>query len=171
MTALAEKQSHTWTRSKHEWYVDLPSVSAAVFSVEEFGGSIHDPCTGFGNIVGQARLAGYEATGADISGRFSEWPQVDFFEDHSSRENIVFNPPYGRHPDGGQRLEERAILHALTVASGKVVAIQHLSWMAARLEWLKSIGCVRIWAVGPRPSMLPGSNLILGEKPGGGSKD
>ena len=171
MTALAEKQSHTWTRSEYEWYVDPPSCAAALFDVEQFDGVIHDPCCGMGNIVRAARSMGYNASGTDISGRFAQYHKIDFFGLSGRCDNIAFNPPYGKHPDKGLRLEERAIVHARDLARRKVCALLHLKWMACRLPWLKEQGCVRIWAISPRPSMLPGANIQAGEIPGGGMQD
>ena len=183
--ALKLKDSAIFERADNNWYVDSPSVSEALFRVESFVGSIHDPCAGMGNILRMANNKGYAVRGSDIRPRpehFATLPNVlnrnpvDFLSNDAERysyDSIVMNPPYGVGPGGpgSPRLEELFIDRALHLARGKVAVVLRLSWMAPRITWLKDRGCIRIFVVHPRPSMLPGDNLLNGETPKGGAVD
>ena len=168
-------------RDKREFYTDPPSCAAALFEVQPFTGAIFDPCAGMGNCARMAERAGYEARAADIDPdreRFFTGSDIrldiaDFLKGNGEEawaDNIVMNPPYGSGP-GGRRLEELFIERALVCADGKVAALLPLTWFVARKTWLEDRGLCRVWAVTPRPSMLPGANGAAGEKPGGGMSD
>ena len=179
---LKEKKASIYERASHEWYVDTPSVSDALFRVESFPGSIHDPCAGMGNIVRMAIRHGYSARASDINPRPEHYrglmsvlsPEpVDFLSKAAEKiqfASIVMNPPYGA--DGGEdRLEERFIDRALDLARFKVAAVVRLQWLVPRMEWLQQRSLIRVWLLAPRPSMLPGENIVAGEMPGGGGVD
>ena len=38
-------------------------------------------------------------------------------------------------------------------------------------RWLEKTPLARVWLMTPRPSMLPGSRVLAGEKAGGGKSD
>lgn len=177
------KSAHVFDRADCEWYVDPPSVSAALFSVENFTGAIYDPCAGMGNIVRMAVRQGYSARASDIAPRPAHYRGLhgvlrekphDFLNDpflpESDECSIVSNPPYGAG-DQEDRLEERFIDRALLCARYKVAVVLRLQWIVPRIDWLRARGCVRIWVISPRPSMLPGANILAGETPGGGAVD
>ena len=186
------KEAHVFDRADYEWYVDTPSVSAALFSVESFDGAIIDPCAGMGNIPRMAIRAGYSARAYDINPRPKHYrglvgvldpkPQDFFSLEDAVFDSIVFNPPYGyskkKIVDGklvddttSPRFEEMAIERALTIARYKVAAVVRLQWLVPRMTWLKRLGLIRVWLISPRPSMLPGENILAGEMPGGGGVD
>lgn len=177
------KDAKVYERADGNWYVDPPSVSEALFRAERFTGTVSDPCCGMGNILRMAARAGHRVAGYDATPRPEHfttmpnvlWPApVDFLSIAAERftwENIVMNPPYGDGDKGEQRLEEQFIDRALHLARGKVAAVLRLAWIAPRIEWLKARGCIRIWAVHTRPSMLPGESLVGGEMPAGGAVD
>lgn len=179
--AHKEKNAHVFERADNEWYVDSPSCAAALFDTQPFDGAIYDPCAGMGNILRAASAAGYEVRGSDIAPRpafYSDIPGVlieeprDFLRDNGEWEwvdNIVMNPPYGRSDDG--RIEERFIDRALDVSNGKVAALLRLQWIVAREDYLRERGWIRTWLLTPRPSMLPGENIMAGEMPRGGAVD
>lgn len=182
--ASKPKNARVFDRADHDWYVDPPSVSAALFSVERFaGGGIYDPCAGMGNILRMAIRAGHSARGSDINPRPEHYKTLvgalrpkplDFFAEPLPPEaeecSIVSNPPYGA--DGADdRLEERFIDRALLAARYKVAVVVRLQWIVPRIEWLAERGGVRCWVISPRPSMLPGANIIGGDMPGGGAVD
>lgn len=177
------KDAAVFDRADDNWYVDPPSVAEALFRVERFSGWVSDPCCGMGNILRMASRAGYGVTGFDRTPRAAHFKTmtgvlhqapVDFLSGDADRfrwDNIVMNPPYGPGEKNQQRLEEQFIDRALQLARGKVAAVLRLAWLASRIEWLKSRGCIRIWAIHTRPSMLPGESLVDGEMPGGGTVD
>lgn len=179
---LKAKDAAIYERADNNWYVDSPSVSEALFRVENFPGSIHDPCAGMGNILRMARRSGYAVRGYDINPRpqhFATLPvlhpkPVDFLSTDPDKfvfDSIVMNPPYGDGGNGALRLEEQFIERALHLARGKVAVVLRLTWMASRIEWLKANGCIRIHVIHSRPSMLPGENIVQGEMPTGGAVD
>lgn len=53
------KNSHIWQREEREHYVEPGWCSKRLFEVEQFYGSIIDPCCGFGTIPKAAIAAGY----------------------------------------------------------------------------------------------------------------
>lgn len=178
------KDARVFDRAEHEWYVDPPSVSAALFDVEPFEGWITDPCAGMGNIVRMAARAGHRARGSDIAPRPEHFLTMPFALTHEPtdffghdfwkipHENIVSNPPYGPPlRKWAYRQEEEFILRALHIATKKVAVVLRLGWMAPRIDWLRKNGCTRILVLSPRPSMLPGQNIVAGETPGGGAVD
>lgn len=176
------KNARVFEREDHNWYVDPPSVSDALFRVEKFYGAVADPCCGMGNILRSAALHGLRASGRDINPRpshFRTMPGVlsaeplDFLSPAAEQigwENIIMNPPYGADHNGN-RLEEMFIDRAIELATGKVAAVLRLGWIAPRIRWLKTRGCIRIWVIHSRPSMLPGRSLVEGKLPGGGAVD
>ena len=188
------KAAHVFGRADFEWYVDTPSVSAALFSVEQFPGAVFDPCAGMGNIVRSAIKAGYSARASDINPRPEHYrglvgvlkpDPLDFFSPAAEKvgfESIVFNPPYGysekklvdgelKDDQNSPRFEEMAIERALELARYKVAAVVRLQWLVPRMTWLEKRGLIRVWLITPRPSMLPGENIKAGEMPGGGGVD
>ena len=177
------KDAKVFDRADDNWYVDPPSVADALFRVEKFSGKVSDPCCGMGNILRMASRAGHLVSGFDATPRPEHfitmpnvlWPiPVDFMSGDAERfqwENIVMNPPYGAAGPGEPRLEEQFIDRALQLARGKVAAVLRLAWIAPHVEWLKSRGCIRVWAIHTRPSMLPGTSLVAGETPGNGAVD
>lgn len=177
------KDAKVYERADGNWYVDPPSVSEALFRAEKFNGKISDPCCGMGNILRMAARAGHRVVGYDANPRPEHfrtmpgvlWPSpVDFLSTEAERfqwQNIVMNPPYGAGAKGEPRLEEQFIDRALQLARGKVAAVLQIAWMTRRIEWLRVRGCIRIYAINPRPSMLPGVNIVAGEEPGGGIPD
>lgn len=178
-----QKNAHTFERAEYEWYSEGPSCADALFACQPFDGAIHDPCAGMGNVVRAALAHGFDATASDINPRpefFKTIPGVlnekpiDFCrrpEEAGILDNIVMNPPYGAGADGEQRKEEAMIDAALSVAGGKVAALLRLQWIVARKDWCSKRGLLRVWLVTPRPSILPGANIVAGEMPGGGSVD
>lgn len=177
------KDAKVYDRADGNWYVDPPSVAEALFRAEKFHGKVSDPCCGMGNILRMASRAGHHVAGFDATPRPEHfmtmpnvlWPApIDFLSSDAylfQWENIVMNPPYGDGDKGESRLEEQFIDRALDLARGKVAVILRLAWIAPRVEWLKSRGCIRVLAVHTRPSMLPGRNLVDGEMPAGGTVD
>lgn len=184
-TVKKAKDAVVYDRAADNWYVDPPSVADALFRVERFQGSVTDPCAGMGNIVRMAARSGHRAQAFDATPRpqhFRTMPgvlfpkPVDFLSGAADQfifENIVFNPPYGEGSEGraGARLEELFIDRALHLARGKVAAVLRLGWIAPRVDWLRSRGCIRIWVLSPRPSMLPGEQIVGGDMPSGGAVD
>lgn len=177
------KKAKIYDRAAHEWYVDTPSVSDALFRVESFSGVIYDPCAGMGNILRSANFHGYAVRGSDLRPRPEHYKTllhtlekkpVDFITSKSidlSECSVVMNPPYGKDDGADARIEEQFICRALDLARYKVAAVVQLRWIVPRIELLRQMGCIRIWVVSPRPSMLPGENIVRGEMPGGGQVD
>jgi hypothetical protein len=171
MAVIREKQAHLWERDPHDWYVEPYECSAALFSVEEFEGSIWDPACGIGRIVESARSAGFQSIGTDL---VSRGPICSRISDFLCREytpefsNIVTNPPF--------RLAEEFIREAIEIlpSKGKLAAILPLVWLSgfsSKRDWLPRSPLKTVYPLSPRPSMPPGKVIEAGIRPGNGTKD
>jgi hypothetical protein len=159
-----EVDVHAFAREKSDHYVEPAWVSARLFQVEPFTGSIVDPACGWGTIVLEATKAGYCAAGCDLVDRGwdSTRTPCDFLQSTIVFDNIVTNPPFDISP--------QFITHAVKHAQYKVAAIYPVRRLPAAL-WLRELPLGRIWLLSPRPSMPPGSHIKAGGKVGGGRQD
>lgn len=162
-----ERKSHLWARHDRDHYVEEPWVSARLFDVERFVGSIYDPACGFGHIVESARRAGYISHGSDISYRGFGEEGIDFLTAAGGCDNIVTNSPF----DIIRPFTEKA----LKIAERKVATIFPTRRLNAAGAWLQDLPLVQIWYLTPRPSMPPGHvyrELKAADKrPSGGTQD
>ena len=149
---LSYRSDPVYRREAFDWYIEDDASVRKLFDAIRFTGSIHDPCCGGGNIPRIAAELGYVATGSDIVDRGFGQGGVNFLDDETPRENIVFNPPYGK-------FAERCILHALRVASGRVAALVQLRFVCSQGRYARLFKPRPPEAVLPlatRPSMPPG---------------
>lgn len=161
------KNANIWQREEYEHYVEEMWCSRRLFDVEKFDGRVVDPACGFGRIVQSASMAGYSASGADITKRAPGYPIMDFFTCNEVADNVVSNPPFKQF--------KAFAMHALAMSTRKVALI----WQVPRLNaarWLEETPLARVWLMTPRPSMPPGwaimaGNMPNGDKPGGGTQD
>jgi hypothetical protein len=163
---LKPKIAHVWTLDAAEHYVEEPWVDRRLFEVEKFAGVVYDPCAGFGQIPQAARAAGYTAYAGDIldHGCAGGLGYLGNFLDSTLRHTcVVMNPPF--------TLAREFILHALAHTSHKVAAIVATRRLNAAGKWLSATPLYRIHYLTPRPSMPPGSYLLAGRKPRGGTVD
>jgi hypothetical protein len=165
------KKAHLWARDPHDWYVEPPECSAALFAVESFRGAIWDPACGLGRIVEQAEKAGLKSFGTDIVSRSDRCDlSVDFLQSHPqiAFSNIVSNPPFIL----AEKFVEKSL--GLVRKNGKVAMLLPLVWMAGfstKRSWLPASPLRRVYSISPRPSMPPGAVILAGERAGNGTKD
>ena len=155
-----------WERDPDDFYCEPFWCSVALFNREAFDGPIVDPACGLGRIVHSARMADYEAYGADKVKRSEACGSVlDFLDRVDPIANVVSNPPFG--------IADSFVMHALALTTGKVAMLLPATWHfgAKRAAWLKTTPLRRIYALTPRPSMPPGAVILSGVEPGGGTKD
>jgi hypothetical protein len=171
MAIAKEKLAHLWERDPHDWYVEPPECSAALFALERFKGPVWDPACGLGRILVEARSAGLKTVGSDIIRRnkfcesttnFLSDPYLPDFRD------IVMNPPFSE--------AEAFVRKALSIGpqGGKVAAILPLVWVSGfstKRDWLPTSPLKTLYPISPRPSMPPGKVIESGIKPGNGTKD
>jgi hypothetical protein len=136
-----------------------------------FTGLIHDPCCGSGRIPITGQKFGYEATSSDlIYGGYGQGG-IDFFDDWTLRQTLIFNSPSpGRGKSRAPNLRDRFILHALEVAE-TVVTIVPAPYLCGRWHrdnLYRPYPPRLILACGDRPSMPPGGTDI---KAKGGTTD
>jgi hypothetical protein len=113
---MRERRSRIWDRETNEHYVEPAWCSERLFQVEEFRGTVHDPCCGFGTIPEAARRAGLTASAADLVDRGYSGARIeDFFGSIERRDNIVCNPPFNVAP--------RFVQHALKVTLAKIAIV------------------------------------------------
>lgn len=172
----------TYERSPDNWYIEPGWVSRRLFDVERFDGRTMDPCAGTGRIVEAGLESGLQIEGYDLRDRGN--PAIrrgDFFDPKSyvpgtlsMVDNIVSNPPYGPHEDGGARLEQRFVQRALDVARRKVAVFVRATFIFGqeRAAWLRDQPVTTIYYLTPRPSAPPGEGLMEGTiKASGGKHD
>lgn len=169
-------------------YAEPGWLPRRLFEAERFDGPILDPACGFGRIVEAAAAAGFEAYGSDILPRWNHgaqmaetdemrgrYLQADFFDKAWPPAHglmlgfcepgaIVSNPPFHR----AREFIDLALLRAPKVAMILPATFGHGDEPS---RWLDQRPLYRVYTIGPRPSMLPGSEILAGRKPGGGQKD
>jgi hypothetical protein len=164
---IRKLDAHVWERQAEEWYVEPSWVSERLFEVEDFAGSVWDPCCGMGRIPTSADKAGHYVFASDVVDRgYGPAYIKDFLQcdtGSNSACNIVCNPPFDRFED---------FAHLALACRGirKVAMI----WLVRRLNaarWLQKTPLARVYLLTPRPSMPPGHVILRGEKPGGGTQD
>jgi hypothetical protein len=159
-----ERKSHIFLRDNYDHYVEPRWCSARLFDVEQFEGSIYDPCCGFGTIVISALEHGLAAAGSDIVNRGwdSSLTPSNFLNWTRIYDNIVMNPPFDQ--------AALFICHAVKHSTHKTAAIFPVRRLPAA-AWLQTLPLARVWLLTPRPSMPPGNYIRCGNKPGGGKVD
>lgn len=177
--SLRPKAAHVWDRDPHDWFVEPPSVTAALLTVERFVGAIWDPACGTGTIAGVLTAAGYLAHGTDVVHRGAGlceqgWRGCrDFLADDrwlpEGAANVVTNSPFFR-ARGTESFARKALRHA----TGKVCVFADIRFLtgAARAAGLfAEHPPTRVWALTPRVSCPPGEYLAAGGKAQGGTAD
>jgi hypothetical protein len=164
---IKPRRSQIFAPADHGWYVDQISTSRSLFKVETFDRSepILDPGCGLGTILIAAREAGYKTLAADIVDRGFHGTKVqNFFKRRNAPASVVSNPDY--------KIAREFVEHALEIGARKVAVLFPIARICAvRAQWIYAAPLKRVWTIGPRPSMLPGANIIAGEKAGGGRVD
>jgi hypothetical protein len=171
--APRQRDSHIFQREQHDHYAEPHWCSARLFDVEEFEGSIWDPCCGWGRIPEAAERCGYHMVGSDVvdraehRGRSVPFLEADFLNwptgmDPPAAGNIVTNPPFNLL----REITERA----LQVSTRKVAILCPLRRLPAA-RWLEALPLARVWLMTPRPSMPSGAHIRAGGKVGGGTQD
>lgn len=169
------RMAQIFERDELDWYQEPCRVTEQLLAVERFSGSVHDPCCGSGTIPDALVAAGYHASGADITCRYSGtlpgwWtPQRDFLTDQRRYKNMCMNPPYF-----SGKGTEAFIRHALAFTDGKVCVFVDRRFLtgARRAAGLwREHPPTRVWEITPRPSCPPGAWLAAGNVAGGGTAD
>lgn len=174
MSEPAVKDAHLWARDPLDWYVEEERCTEQLLKVEEFLGTIWDPCCGGGNTVRACLRAGYDAIGSDLVTRKKAKGQPWFrgerdFLTADVAGNLILNPPFFR-----AKGTEAFIRHALKIAKGKVAVFCDIKFLAgtnrANGLW-REHPPTRVWIISPRPSCPPGAYIEAGNEPGGGTAD
>lgn len=195
MSETREKASHVWARDEHDHYAEPRWVSERLFDELkiERGSTILDPACGFGRIPRAAADRGFHALGTDIVARWDKTPDGPFVGRHARPifelsdflkkshtegawpvrqtpgwqfpDVIASNPPY--------KDAERFAALALERSVSIVVLLLPTKWIqgSKRSRWLATTPLHLIMPISPRPSMPPGSVLLAGQAPGGGTVD
>jgi len=116
-------------RQTDDWYPSPPEVTQAILEVEQFDGTIWEPCCGDGAIGKLIEAAGYTVVASDINPRgygvkrdlFSVQRQVSY--------NTVSNPPFQL---GDGRSVADVIRHLMTLNQRKIaLVLKSTYWHAA----------------------------------------
>ena len=149
-----------YDREAHEHYVDEPWVTELLLSQVSIAGPVWDPFCGFGNVVHACHAHGLDAWGSDLVHRGTplQLKCMDFFAVEERVEaSIVSNPPYARG------VTERAVRHALRVATGDVAVVVNLKFLASEGRWQlfeRQHPPSTVVICSSRPSMPPGSSVV-----------
>ena len=162
-TGKRPRHAHIFDRDADDRYVEPLWVSARLFAVERFVGTVHDPAAGTAQVVKAAKAAGLRASGSDITPCVPGISAIDFLADTRTRPNIISNPPYN--------LLRPFAEHALTVTRQKVALLLPLARLNAAGRWLEHTPLRRVWLLTPRPSIPPHCLILEGQKPQGGRVD
>jgi hypothetical protein len=159
------KAAHSWPRATEDFYSEGQELSRALFTVETIEGPVDDRCCGLGSIVLAAREAGYSARGADIVDRGFPGTKVqDFFHTNVAGKSTVMNPPY--------TIAREFVQHALQIGYQKIAILYPIARLCpVDADWIYTAPLKTVWAIGPRPSILPGKNVLAGEKAKSGRYD
>jgi hypothetical protein len=163
---LRKRDSHTWQRDPHDFYIEPLWCSERLFATIPFVGEVIDPACGSGRIVEAARRAHHCAEGWDIVDRGFPGTKVrDFLTSREPICNFVSNPPFG--------IAEPFVAHALELARHSVYMLLPTIWLQGdrRSRWLEATPLARVLFIAPRPSMPPGAAILAGGKPGNGTRD
>jgi hypothetical protein len=163
---IKQRHSRIFAPADHGWYIDPIAVSRAFFKAESFDRNepILDPGCGIGTILIAAREAGYKTLAADIADRGFPGRVQGFFKRRTAPASIVSNPDY--------RIARELVQHALKMGARKVAILFPIARICAvQAQWVFDAPLKRVWTIGPRPSMLPGANILAGEKAKGGRPD
>ncbi len=158
---------HPW-----DWYVEEQWVTHRLLDFVDFERDVTylDPACGLCHIPAALTDRGLKAFGTDIFRRCADprfLGEHDFLGDQrhmleaSPALSIVMNPPFSCQ-DGRlvQKLAERFVRRALSLATHKVAALLPLKWLASAGRYrLFSEHLPTIYVLSERPSMPPG-NLI-----------
>lgn len=160
-----------WERDEHDWYVEPRWVIERLFDAEPMEGRVWDGAAGGGQVVQVAREHGLKAFGTDIVSRGPGIFPQDFMKPSTKREavNFVSNPPYKLCVGEPGCFVDLALQRTTGVVA--LVLPNAWAWGSKRASWLKTTPLYKVYAVTPRPSMLPGTELAKGKKAGGGKKD
>jgi hypothetical protein len=109
-------------REKDDFYATPPEATHALLAVEQFYGSVYEPCCGQGHISNVLLNAGYQVESTDLVDRGFGTPRVDFLMETAMRDNIVTNPPYGK-------LALQFAAHANALARHKVAMLLKLQFL------------------------------------------
>ena len=147
------------------WYQEGPRAIESLLDVEQFKGTIWDPCCGEGNIPKACAVKGYKTYATDLVDRGYGGGELDFLsinpESGPLADNVVTNPPF--------HLIELIIHHALKLAGRKVAIIGRLAFLEGskrRDTLFTKTPLARVWVFSSRISMPPGGQGI---EPKGGS--
>lgn len=177
MTSLAAtkpRDSRIFERQPEDWYVEPAWIWERLFERFRFeaGTDVLDPACGMGTAVQVACMAGLNGRGSDIVPRWeSPRPVIgqyeirDCFEAMKGGARVVAsNPPFKLALEFAQ---------AAIAATPIVYLVLPAKWTCgdARARWLNSSPLSDVLFLCPRPSMLPGANLLAGESAGGGTTD
>lgn len=168
-----EKKGRTNRRLRkdddHNFVPTNPWGTEALLAVEQFDGSILEPACGDGAISKVLEDFGYDVVSTDLIDRGYGVSGQDFFKRKDPAVNIVTNPPYG-----SGRIADRFVIHALSLASGKIAMLLRLSFLEGvwrRENIYNRFPLSRVWIFSERltlwwPDRKPKDD---GEKESGGT--
>lgn len=105
--------STTRGRVENDYYATPPESTLKLLEVENFEGSILEPCCGEGHISEVLKENGFEVSSNDLVDRSYGEDRKDFLKDgFRTYDNIITNPPY--------KYAREFIIKSLEITTGKV---------------------------------------------------
>jgi hypothetical protein len=143
-------------REKDDFYATPDYAIDAILEREKFSGEIWEPACGDGAICKRLQRYGYNHIYAtDLVDRGYGDAHFDFMNSRRQTDNIITNPPF--------KIGTKFVLHALNLASKKVVIFNKLSFLEGkerrdRLYSLDLLRCVYIF--GERVGFNGGGGML-----------
>tara|TARA_R110000796_G_C14545312_1_gene433337 strand:- start:1635 stop:2174 length:540 start_codon:yes stop_codon:yes gene_type:complete len=138
-------------------YYATPFVATdALLSVEDFVGSIWEPCCGEGHISRRLEEFGYDVESTDLVNRGYGVSGIDCLMERIVRDNVVTNPPF--------KLATQMARHFQYVSSGKVALLLKLTFLEGieRKGLFMDYPPVRIWVFSKRVSLMKNGDVYSG---------
>ena len=138
----------------YDYYQTPPEAVLRLLEVEQFKGSILEPCCGAGAISKVLEKAGFEVASHDIRKDDGVYGSkgisiFDFYSSIYQADNIITNPPYNN--------AQAVIEKSLGLADKKVAMLLKLTFLesAKRYEFFKNTPLKNVWVFCRRVNMYP----------------
>ena len=143
-------------RQKDDYYATPFEVTDALLSVENFKGSVFEPCCGEGHISKRLIEKGFNVESSDLVNRGYGTPNRDMLFEQTKRDNIITNPPY--------KLALEIASHSQTIAKFKTALLLKLTFLEGvnRQKFFNEHPPARIWVFSRRMSLMKDGQKFKG---------
>lgn len=143
-------------RQKDDYYSTPFEATDALLSVEQFNGTIFEPCCGEGHISKRLIERGYTVESSDLIDRGYGTPGRDFLFEREQRDNVITNPPY--------KMSLLMAEHSQSIAKNKTALLLKITFLegVARQQFFKRHPPARIWVFSRRLALMKNGESFKG---------